>query len=116
MRFETTSLQGRLYIICAVILVIGLGSATAIYLTAADESNNALIQDFENSKRYIHSLEVYGGKMNVLIDQFRRWLDSFWHGKALAFTVAGITFLTAFVVGFVAYKLPPGPGAGNNSK
>jgi hypothetical protein len=106
MRLRITSFQRRLYLISAIILLAGLGSAAVIYLTAENDPDNALIRDYENSKRYIHSLELYGGKMNVLVDQFRRWLDSFWHGRALAFTVAGITLFSAFAVGFVAYRSP----------
>jgi hypothetical protein len=60
-----------------------------------------------NSKMYIHDLEVYGGKANVLADEFRRWFDSLWQGKSLASTVACITIFISFGLAFVAYNLPP---------
>ncbi len=106
MRWNTASRQIRLYLIGALILLIGLGSAIAIYLTAENAPESALIQDLENSKSYIHDLELYGGKLNVLADQFRRWFESLWQGKSLAFTVGWIAMVVACGCFFVAYHLP----------
>lgn len=105
MNTRTTYPQSRLYIISAVVLAVGLCSAVLIYLTAGNPPDNTLINDFQNSKRYIHDLELYGGKMNVLADQFRRWFESLWVGKSLAFMVAGISIVIACGCSFVAYHL-----------
>jgi hypothetical protein len=74
MKWNITNLQTRLYLIGAMILLVGLSSASVIYLTAENALDSPLIQDFENSKRYIHDLELYGGKLNVLADEFFRCL------------------------------------------
>ncbi len=103
MRWETLSPQKRLYLLTAIILVVGLGSAGLIYLTAGQPSDSTMIQDFENSKRYIHDLELYGGKLNVLADQFRRWFEGLWHGRSLALTIAFITVIVSLCFSFVAY-------------
>ena len=99
-----------LYVISAVILFVGLSSALIIYLTAVDPTENPMIQDFENSKSYVHDLELFGGKMNVLGDQFQHWLDSLWHGKPLAKMIACITILLSSCCSFVAYHLPAESG------
>jgi hypothetical protein len=106
MKWENTNLQTRLYIITAILLLVGLGSAILIYLKAGDASENILIYEFEHSNMYRHNLELYAGKWNVLADEFSRWFDGLWHGRALAFTVACITIFISFVIFFVAYHMP----------
>jgi hypothetical protein len=110
MKWKITNKQTRLYLISAVILLFGLGSAVLIYLMAANDSDHAL--DFENSKLYIHDLELYGGKANVLADEFRNWFVGLWQGKSLAYTVACITLVISFAVFFVARHTPADPKAG----
>ena len=105
MKRKITDKQTRLYLLSVVILLVGLGSAITIYLTAVNDSDNAL--DFENSKMYIHDLELYGGKANVLAEEFRNWFAGLWHGKSLSYTVACITLVISFGVFFVANHLPP---------
>jgi hypothetical protein len=102
----------RLNIIGIVILVIGLGSAVWIYVAAENAASSAVGYDIidgkaypvspENSKRYLHDLELYGGKMAVLSDEFNRWFDSLWQGTTLAYTVACLTVLIAAGFFFVA--------------
>ena len=85
----------------ALVLLIGLGSAALVYLTAVNDTASVLGYDVVNgelhpispddSKTYRHDMEVYGGKANVLMDKFLRWFDGLWHGKSLAFTIAAIT-------------------------
>ena len=106
MKWKITNLQTRLYLITAIILLVGLGSAILIYLKAGDASDNILIYEFEHSNVYRHNLELYAGKWNVLADEFSRWLDGLWHGRSLALTVACITILISFVILVVAYHLP----------
>ncbi len=101
MNWKIGSLRTNLYLISAIILAIGLGSAAFIYQAAANDPDNAsgyeVIGGFvysgtgENSKRYIHDLERYGGKAAVLSDEFMRWFAGLWHGKSLAGTIACIT-------------------------
>ncbi len=103
MKWKSINLQLRLYVVTVVILLVGLGSAILIYLTAGDDSDNVL--DFENSKMYLHDLELYGGKANVLADELRNWFVGLWHGKSLAYTIACITIVISFGVFFVANHL-----------
>lgn len=83
--------QTRLYLVAATILLVGLGSAVLIYLTAGNVSDNPLGLDPEDSRKYLHDLELYGGKMNVLVSEFMQWFGGLWHGRPLAFMVGGTT-------------------------
>ncbi|MGE5239280.1 MAG: hypothetical protein ACM3ON_10790 [Chloroflexota bacterium] len=103
-----TNLKTRLYLIAAGILLVGLGSAVSIYLTAEDASDDVSMSEFTHSKQYRHELEAYGGKMNVLASDFVLWFDGLWHGKSLAVTIACITIATCLVIVFLAYQLPSG--------
>ena len=107
MKWKISYLQARLYLIAVIISVVGSSGSMAIYLTAQAISEDGLVYQFEHSKRYRHDLEVIGGKANVLADDFYRWFASFWHGKALAFTLACITAIFSFAFVLVAYNLPP---------
>ena len=98
--------ETRLFLISAVVLLIGLGSAVAIYLSADEardgEQGYEVAGKFiypamqERSKRYQHDLEMYGGKAAVLADDFNRWFDDLWRGQTLAFTVAVLSAFAAF--------------------
>ncbi len=104
MKWKITNLQTCLYLISAIILLVGLGSAILIYLTAENDSSGVL--GYEDSKMYIHDLELYGGKANVLANEFMRWFVGLWHGKSLAFTVACITIFISLGFFLVANHLP----------
>jgi hypothetical protein len=85
-----------------------------IYLTAQPPPANPLGYDPLDTKKYLHDLEVYGGKANVLAAEFRDWFDSLWHGRRLAFTVAALALIAAFAFKFFATPLPPDPDAPGN--
>ncbi len=95
-----------LNLVSAVVLVVGLGSAILIYRTAENapygvlgyEEGHGTVYPIlpGDSKQYLHGLELYGGKANVIMDQIRRGFIGLWHGKTLAFTVASITILISF--------------------
>jgi hypothetical protein len=92
-----------------------LGSAILIYLRAENDLDSALAYEGgsgnvyptrpEDSKRYMHELELYGGKANVIVNEFRTWSVGLWHGKSLAFTVACITIMISSGFSFVARHL-----------
>ena len=88
-------------------LLAGFCSAVVVYLTAGNPEENPLIDQLENSKVYRRSLELYGGKANLLAEQFTRWFDTLWHGKTLAFTIAVISAAVAALYYFFAAPLPP---------
>jgi hypothetical protein len=89
-----------------------------IYRTAENDSNSVLGYEEgdgsvypvrpEDSKKYLRDMELYGGKANVLTDEFRRWFIGLWHGESLAFTVACITIVISLGVFFVAHHMPSG--------
>jgi hypothetical protein len=106
MKLKIEKTQTRLYIITAIILLVGLGSAAMIYLTAENTADSILIHQFEKSKKYRHDLEFIGGKANVLADDFCIWFGGLWHGKSLALISACITILISSGLFFVAYRLP----------
>ena len=97
------------------ILVLGFAAALVIYLTAQPPPDNPLGYDPLDTKKYLHDLEVYGGKANVIAAQFRDWFDSLWHGKQLAFTVAVLTVIAAGAFKFFATPLPPDPDASDGT-
>jgi hypothetical protein len=105
MKWKITYLLTHRNLITAIILLVGLGSSILIYLTADIASDSGLVNDFENSKKYVHDLEIYGGKANVLANELTNWFAGLWHGKSLAFTVACITIVIALGFYFITYDL-----------
>jgi hypothetical protein len=89
------------------ILAVGFAAVVVIYVTAQPPPENPLGYDPMDTKKYLHDLEVYGGKANVFAAELREWFDSLWHGRRLAFTVAVITVITAWAFKFFATPLPP---------
>ncbi len=88
--------------ISALLLLLGLGSAVAIFLLAKPEEDNELLNDSRGARRYHRELRMIGGNANLLSAQFREWFDSLWHGQALAGTVAVLTVGTTLVFRYVA--------------
>ena len=115
MKWKIADLHTCLNLINAIILLVSLGSAILIYRTAENDSNSVLGYEEgdgsvypvrpEDSKKYLRDLELYGGKANVLADEFRRRVIGLWHGESLAFTVACITIFISFGFFFVANHL-----------
>jgi len=107
--------QKYLYLLSVIILVIGLGSAALIYQRADNTPYGVLGYDIaggtiypimpQDSKMYRHNLEVYGGKFNVMLDDFRRWFLGLWHGKSLAFMIAGASLIISFGLFYAANYL-----------
>lgn len=111
MKWGLLTAQARIRAGTRAILVLGFAAAAVIYLTAQPPPENPLGYDPLDTKKYLHDLEVYGGKANVLAAEFREWFDGLWHGKRLAFTVAVITVVAACAFKFFATPLPPDPEA-----
>lgn len=116
MNREVAHLRESLILLGAIIMLIGLGSAILIYQTAGDDSDNVLGYEIiggaaypirpEDSRTYRRDLELYGGKAAVLADDFSRWFGGLWHGKSLAFIVAGSSIFISFAFFFAANRLP----------
>src|SRR5450759_1307030 len=116
MKRKVADLRESLILIGTIIMLVGLGSAILIYQSAGDNSDRVLGYEIidgsaypirpEDSRMYRRDLELYGGKAAVIVDDFSRWFVGLWHGKSLAFTVAGISIFISFVVFFAANRLP----------
>ena len=102
---KITNPQHRLRLIAVLILVAGLAGSVLIYLTAENVSDTGLGYEVEESKQYMHDLELYGGKVNVLAVEFMKWFNGLWHGTTLAFTVGIITILISLALFFVAHHM-----------
>lgn len=102
----------RVRFVTRAILFAGLAGAAAIYLVNSRPRGAEF--ELERSRMVTHDLEVYGGRANVLADDFRTWFGGLWQGRNLAFTVAVLTILAALAYRFVATPAPPeaGPDAG----
>lgn len=99
------------------VMLVGLGSAIFIYWTAGENSRNILGYEAdggsvypimpEDSKKYMRDLELYGGKAAVLTEEFKHWFAGLWHGKSLAWVVAGTTILVSFGFFYAANQKSP---------
>lgn len=102
-KWNVANRQDILTILGIVTLLIGLVISILIYLTADNYEKNFLGYEViggsaypirpEDSKIYQRDLQIVGGKAYVLIDEFQRWFTGLWHGKSLAYIIAGITLL-----------------------
>jgi hypothetical protein len=117
MNWKLPDLQTRLKLISVIILLVGLGGAIWIYQRAENVPYGALGYEVvngtiypimpEDSKMYSHNLELYGGKLNVIMDDFRRWFLGLWHGKSLAFIIACTTIIISGGFFYAANHLNP---------
>ena len=102
--------------ITGALLLLGLGSALAIYLTAAPVVLDPLLGDPMASKKYLRELRVMGGQGNVLAAEFNDWFAGLWQGQELAGTVAVITVGLTLVFRFVATHPDSAPAAPPDEK
>jgi hypothetical protein len=113
---KKTDLQARLYASCIIVLLVGLGSAALIYLTAEDVPESNVRYEIidgvaypvspSTSKTYLRDLRRFGGKAAVLFDEFNRWFADLWQGKSLAITIAWISIFVALGIFLYALSLP----------
>ncbi len=109
MRDIINVIPAKLKAAVALLLTIGLGSATGIYVRSANLASDSTAYDPENSKQYLREMEVYGGKANLIAGDFRQWFATLWHGRSLAVTIAVLTVLVSLALLFFGTPLPPGP-------
>ena len=115
MKRDFADLRESLTLIGAIIMLVGLGSSIFIYQSVEDYSGGVLGYEIidgsaypirpEDSRIYRRDLELFGGKAAVVVDDFSRWFTGLWHGKSLAFTVAGISIFISFMFFFAATRL-----------
>ena len=112
---KNATLQMRLYLIGACILLAGLVSAALVYVTATDHRGDAVSYEMvdgnvyaispDDSKRYLRDVERYGGKAAVLTDEFSRWFSDLWQGRQLAYTLASVAVVVALACFLAGYYL-----------
>lgn len=97
-----------------IILIGGLLAATVIYLRvpAVADGVGYTLSDGESyaiagseAKRYRHDLQLFGGSMSLLMDDFKRWFVAQWHGKRLANSIAWLSILLAIGCFQIAHRL-----------
>ena len=113
---KTAALQSRLYLACALVLLLGLGAAVLIYFSVDDAPAAGMSYivvdgvahpvDPALSKTYVRDLQRFGGKAAVLFDELNRWFASLWRGKAIAITVAWLSFGVSAALWLIASLLP----------
>jgi len=94
-----------LYLAASATSVLGLVASWVIYRSAVQVPQDDLLDQLEDSKAYLRTLEMYGGKANVLAAEFSRWFDSLWHGRSLAITTGIIAIFLSFMLCFAACYL-----------
>src|SRR5258706_15362843 len=109
-------LKARLYRICAAILAAGLAVGALVYVAADEAPEGALNYIMvdgtaypvapQYSKRYRRDLEQFGGKAAVLFDEFNRWFEALWQGKALGITLGWIGAIVSLGIFLFARWLP----------
>jgi hypothetical protein len=114
MERRPSALPVCLTLLSFIVLLAGLGSAMLIYRAAEDDSNGILGYREEGgsvypvmpdeSKKYLRDMELYGGKANVIADEFRRWFEGLWQGESLAYTVAFVSLLLASGLFYAAVR------------
>jgi hypothetical protein len=113
---KSIGLRTYLLLTSAAILLAGVVCAVMVYRAALDEPTDEagcqVVGGFiypsavENSKKYIHDLQLYGGQAAVLSDHITRWFSGLWHGTSLAYTIVCIAAFFSFVVFVVARNMP----------
>jgi hypothetical protein len=105
--------HGRVRLAGLAIAVIGLVAAAIVYFTASGQADvnavgyemaggNAYAITLQDSQRELQQLERIGGKSAVLTLQFRLWFASLWHGRRLAWTLAGLSLALALLCFHIA--------------
>lgn len=107
MKLKPVNPLTRCYLATVGILLIGFGSAVAIFLTADDTPDNPFAE-FEQSKRFAYEVQRMGGKMALVANDASTWFAALWHGQQLAYTVACITMVIALGYYIIASGIKPG--------
>ena len=107
---DSMNLRTLLYWTSGAVLAAGLTGSVLIYRSAAadEEQGYEVIGGFiypaggASSKKYVHDLQLYGGKAAVLADDFMRWFQGLWQGTSLAYTVAVLSLAVSFILFLIA--------------
>src|SRR5262245_20845990 len=115
-------MRKRLMVSAALVAVLGLSSALAVYLRAGDDGDpdenvQIVVADgkvyripLASTKIYRRDLERFGGTAAVLADDLSRWFAGLWRGRSLAVTLVWITAFATAGLFLLARRLPAGSG------
>jgi hypothetical protein len=116
MKWQALDQKTRLYFISGAILLVGLLSALLIFVIVSDDYGRNLgykagygsvnFGPPQQTKRFLHDLQLYGGKANVFFYGVMSWFKDLWHGKNLAYTIAGLSIFISAAILFVGVYLP----------
>ncbi len=94
----------HLRVIALMILLFGLGSASAIYLTAEPTPVSPSEYDRFASKKYVRELERFGGKFAVVTAELSQWFSGLWHGRSLAIAIGILSLMLAILLWFISRR------------
>ncbi len=92
----------RINQVTLLLLLIGLGSALAVYFTAQDDPDDPLMRQLMASKRYSREMRMIGGQANMDAAAMANWIGSLWHGRNLGVTIAGLSVAGVLLFRFIA--------------
>ena len=101
--------EERLRLATRAIVAAGFAAAIIIYITAGPPPQNPLGYDPLQTKAYRHELEVFGGKANLIMAEFQDWFAGLWQGRQLAYTVAVLSIVAAFLFQLTVRLIQAGP-------
>jgi hypothetical protein len=101
--------EERLRLATRSIIAAGFAAAVILYFTAGPPPQNPLGYDPLQTKAYRHELEVFGGKANLLMAEFQDWFAGLWQGRQLAYTVAVLSLLAAWLFQLTVRLIQAGP-------
>jgi hypothetical protein len=87
---------GRLRLAALAVLAVGWLLALTVYLASAPAADDGGAAAVDTSTEMLQ-VERLGGKAAVLTLQFNRWLQTLWHGRRLAGTLAVLSTLMAWL-------------------
>lgn len=87
--------------------ILAAGLLAAAFVAGMTASGDAVSSP--DTKRYEYQMEVLGGKANLLATEIREWWGSLWHGRRLAYTLAGVSVVSSLGCFFVAHRLNHSP-------
>jgi hypothetical protein len=88
--------------ITVLLLLIGFGTALAVYFTAQPVPDDPVMRELMASKGYARQMRMIGGQATMDAAEFSGWLADLWHGRKLAGTLAVLTAGVTLIFRFVA--------------
>jgi hypothetical protein len=113
MNWKNLDPRTRTRLIAGSILLIGLGVALGVYLRADSAPDDMPWELTPDSKKYMRSLQMYGGTANVMMVELMDWFGGLWHGRTLAATIAVISIIVSCAYLWLATLWLPPTGGGD---